>query len=1314
MPIIQSSGLGTSALSNETVDKIINAEKKDIEKRHNQEIGLVKARITAYGKLKSSLSKFQTAVDKLADPKVAGALVASSSDKSIVDVDADDTAKSGIYNLQVNNIAKSHSIASKRFTSEYSVVGTGKLTFSFGANQYDGAGNLTGQSINSKRPSKTLVIDSSNNTLTGIRNAINNANMGVSASIINDGTGFRLSLKSTETGADNAMQITAQDASGNALTSGLGALNFNTNQQGTGFAQQTTKGEDARLEVNGLAISRSSNTVKGVIDGVTLNLKSADVSKQVQISIKPDAEKIKKGLEEFVKTYNEVKKILDDVTQYDTVKNKAGILIGDNFIRSLQARISQMISSPIKGLGGQEYTTLASLGVESDRNNKFDLMFTPSKFYKAMSANSQNVRDVLSESGRTSDSQVQFMNSSIGSKPGTYDIEITRLAKRASFTTASVASLNFASPVQIGQNNDEFSINVDGKAVAVNLRHGSYSTGENLAEEITQKINGALSGTGKSVTVEYNQTDKNFTFTSNQYGSNSQISFTSVENDVASMLGFNPVGQGAYMGKKLASLGVDALVGKGASTQIGSASVSEQTGINFALTNATFALKVDGAPAVNVTVNQNAQGQDLNGDGVFGDRKDTLQAIQNGIDATSLNGKVQASFDKNGYLVFATTQVGSARSIEISAVGSSGSDQLLGLQDSQGVQSNGKDAGITLSSPAQFKVKVDGTQSTATVSIAAGTYNTGADLASAIQTQLAATFSSDAAFSGKVAGAATDTGSRNISSNIDFAANPSGFVVNVNGVEKEVIVNSGATNNIANVQAALDSSFGAGVVTASLDGTGLKLTTAVTGHDKFIEVKEDGRGARTSAFADMSAGVDFSGANKATFTLAVGGKDINVEVNENASAGGAQANLIAVQNGLNQALDVHPDFAVGDVVAKLDSSNKIYFETVSQKGIKNASTYGKNASIEVKGLGGTAATSLGMATETKTNGYDSFGLNKNRKYGYDLTPQVSFKQNNQDKTGHFEISVGGSTTRVRFADLNTEAISKLGLQDEANYQPEVAKGQDVAGKINGQEASGKGQYLRGIDGNIKAKNGFYIAQKAYDFSTGTPLTIDNTNNKFKVKVDGVETEVELALGTKFTNGKTLAKAIEVAINTSANIVNKKLKVKVEYTDDPSAFAHQKLSIISGSTGAESSVEITEISSAASTALGFVKGLADGEKGADQVGQEDPSSGIRVKVLGGALGKRGTVTYVSGFADQLKSIMKGFLDTTSGSVVNGEKNLKAEQTKLEKEHKEFTARMDARKEQMMAKFRYNDAIVSKLNTTLDYLKQQFAVMNGTKK
>src|SRR5690606_26053350 len=124
-----------------------------------------------------------------------------------------------------------------------------------------------------------------------------------------------------------------------------------------------------------------------------------------------------------------------------------------------------------------------------------------------------------------------------------------------------------------------------------------------------------------------------------------------------------------------------------------SQAVAENKGIDFATSNATFELTITGAAGMQsavVNVTANAVGNDLNGDGVFGDRKDTLQAIQSAIDATSLNGKVVASFDKNGHLQFQTTELRTTTSIQINSVGNNTSDVLLGLQPTTAAVANGK------------------------------------------------------------------------------------------------------------------------------------------------------------------------------------------------------------------------------------------------------------------------------------------------------------------------------------------------------------------------------------------------------------------------------------------------------------------------------------------------------------------------------------------------------------------------------------------------------------------------------------------------
>src|SRR5690554_7281798 len=245
MATLESLGLGSGVLSSDLIDKIITAERSSVDLRLDRREELAEAKITAYGEIKSKMAQIQSAAITLSSPTLTGATKVTSSDESILTATGSAAADPGNYNVEVLNVAKSHSLATGTYGGYDEVVGSGKLVFSFGKLTYDGSGNVTGQDPNIKAPSKTLEIDSSNNTLAGIRDAINNAEMGVNATIVNDGTGYRLQIVSAETGEENAMTISAQDANGNP-TGALSSLAYNENQNGL---TQTSKAENAELRV---------------------------------------------------------------------------------------------------------------------------------------------------------------------------------------------------------------------------------------------------------------------------------------------------------------------------------------------------------------------------------------------------------------------------------------------------------------------------------------------------------------------------------------------------------------------------------------------------------------------------------------------------------------------------------------------------------------------------------------------------------------------------------------------------------------------------------------------------------------------------------------------------------------------------------------------------------------------------------------------------------------------------------------------------------------------------------------------------------
>ncbi|MBL4798532.1 MAG: flagellar filament capping protein FliD [Oleispira sp.] len=1318
MASIESLGLGSGVLTNDLVEKIIGAERAASDKRFERDETILDARITAYGEIKSLVSTLQVTTSALSLPSTAGSTTATSSDESILTTEASIFAEPGTYSVEVLNTAKAHSVVSDAYSSSGEIIGGGNILITFGEITYDGSGNFLSQDIDPTKGGDPIEI-AAGSTLNSIREAINSANIGAKASIINDGSGYRLVITSEDTGKTNSMRImTVDEVTGIPLTSGLSALSYNEIQTGAGTLSETAKGEDARIEANGLIITRASNTIEEVIPGVTLNLLSADAG-NISIIVAPDTAGIQEKIQDFVNAYNEFKKFADELTSYNSDTDQAGLLLGDSTIRSIQSQVRSMISQPIAGLSGTKYRSLTELGVNTDRTNDFLLTFDPAVFSKAMKEERESIISILAKSGDASDGQIRYVNDSINTQAGTYDIEITQLATQAIYEGGSVAGLDFAGPVMIDDSNNNFTINLNGKNEGITLTFGNYATGEDLAKQIALQINSneTYKKFSYNVTVEYNTVDKNFSITSNKYGEDSTLSFTSIDANTANTLGFNITGKGTYEGVALTTLNSDAFLGKGSTTQPGSRIVLESSGINFSSNNATFSLDIGGG-AIPVTVNLNAAGNDLNGDSIIGDRKDTLQAVQTAIDATALSGAVIAEFDDNGYLTFTTSAIGSAQQIEITAVGTTSSDTEMGLSASQGIQTNGDDAGLTFAAATEFNMAVDGIGTTTKVSVPAGTYLSGVDLATALESAMDTALAADPVFAGLTKGGESSIGTRDISTAIDFTTNNSGFMVNVSGVEKEIIVDGNDPDNIVNIQAALDAAFGGApgsVVIASLDGSGLKLSSVTTGHSEYLEVISDGRGSKsdsTLVTTDITAGIDFTGVgNNATFTLAVDGIDINVDVNGDGTAGtnDASSTLSIIQNSLDTALVATGQFTVGDVVAKLDGSGNLFFETLAKNGTRTAATYGSGASIEVKSIAGTAAVNLGLVADVQANGFDSMGFDNTRRFGYDLDAAVNYVYDPVTDLGSFEINVGGNATQVSFADIDSEGIAFFGLQDASVYSPSVAQGQSVEGKVNGIDAKGNGQYLTATDGNVKASNGFYIANTAADFTT--PVNIDATNNSFIIKVDGVERTISLAEPAVYNSGESLAAALQTAINLDSEFDAAGISVKVEYNDDPASFSYQKFGIISASIGEDSTVEMVDVSGPASAIFGFINGKADGESGKAQDGEVALSSGIRMKVTGGALGARGSVTYISGFADQLNASLLAMLDTTDGLIPNKLDSLDSDKEKLAEKRAALDARMLAQESRLKSQFLYNDLIVSKLNSTADFVKQQFDAMNN---
>ncbi len=366
---ITTSGVGSGIDIESLVTKLIAAEGQPATNRIDKKEATWQADLSAYGSLKSALSSFQTAVKSLNDPADFLGRTSTSSNTEVFSATADQTAVPGKYGIEVIQLAESAKSRSGNFTSADEVVGTGSLAISLGAKTFN------------------ITVDSENNTLAGLRDAINAAsdNPGVTASIINVDGGSRLVLTSDKLGSANAIGIVATDDDGmpedTAGLSRLATVNLTTVQAA----------QDAIINVDSQAVTRDSNTFSDVISGVKFTLDSALPGTVESLSIGLDKGSLIKNVNSFVKAYNSLADTMASLSSFNADTGAAGTLLGDSALRSVQSKISQTMSSSISGLG---FGSLVSIGITT--NDKGHLEVDSSKLDSVMSTDYTAVSQLFS------------------------------------------------------------------------------------------------------------------------------------------------------------------------------------------------------------------------------------------------------------------------------------------------------------------------------------------------------------------------------------------------------------------------------------------------------------------------------------------------------------------------------------------------------------------------------------------------------------------------------------------------------------------------------------------------------------------------------------------------------------------------------------------------------------------------------------------------------------------------------------------------------------------------------------------------------
>ena len=374
------SGLDVESIVRALVDAEVAPRVNSLDRK---EVGL-SAELSAVGKLKTALTNLSDSLIPLSDGSAFDQLQVTSS--SNVTVTQTGNPAVSDYSLDINSLATSQVLASPGFASSSTVLGTGTLTFEIGSPTYS-SGSAGAYSSFSADATKTvtITIDSSNNSLSGIRDAVNASNAGVTASLVLDGTQTRIIFTANDSGASTAVSVSVDDDDNTDTdTNNLSQLAYNVT---AGFSNLTEvrSSQDASFSLNGLALTSSSNTIAGLVDGLDFKLNSVTTS-SASVSVQRDDAGIEASVKSFVDAYNAYQTTLSSLMDYN---DASGALAGDSTARRIQAAVRAATTGQID-ITGNSISSVADLGIESDRYGK--LTMTSSEFQSTLTSSPSDLK----------------------------------------------------------------------------------------------------------------------------------------------------------------------------------------------------------------------------------------------------------------------------------------------------------------------------------------------------------------------------------------------------------------------------------------------------------------------------------------------------------------------------------------------------------------------------------------------------------------------------------------------------------------------------------------------------------------------------------------------------------------------------------------------------------------------------------------------------------------------------------------------------------------------------------------------------------
>jgi flagellar hook-associated protein 2 len=397
---------GLSGGYQQLINSIILSEKSPqlrMEQKKS-DLKVYKGVLTDLGtKLSDLESALETFTSETSNPFEAST-AASTSESASFGVSSGGDAALGSHTLQVDRLAQTDTRVSQQYTSSATdLVGIGSQTFDITVASPTDSDPENRETISvTVDPSGTTNEEVLEEIAASINTAMANAvddetletNQKAQASVVMESSGtVRLSLRSGQTGYTNRLGLSG------GLLDTLEVTRDSTDTT-TGGGQIYDVGTSAtnsmlnsQFVLDGLTLYRDSNSVDDALNDVTLDLQQADGT-QYTFSVDTDSESIKKDVEAFIKTFNDVQTYLKEKTKVDPENDSRGAFAGESAIRFLRYNLRNDAVGSVSGLPEDAPSTFGEVGIELNDDGKLELSDADA-LIEAATANPSALQDLF-------------------------------------------------------------------------------------------------------------------------------------------------------------------------------------------------------------------------------------------------------------------------------------------------------------------------------------------------------------------------------------------------------------------------------------------------------------------------------------------------------------------------------------------------------------------------------------------------------------------------------------------------------------------------------------------------------------------------------------------------------------------------------------------------------------------------------------------------------------------------------------------------------------------------------------------------------